>query len=206
MSLSSSHDALYRSGRIKFLPGALQALTLSPTLADLLVKQGVPLFSKDNAVLGVVFQVSDVARVIELGKRRFLDIGCQAWDPAVLRIGLELGSEAVFAVSVDAKAEASFINTNLPSFLSFLAGFQGFLDRARQPDVASIMTQEQARERLAALRRGEVRPAAAQATQFDRAAELSKIKLEFKREDPAAFSDKESWWSRILEQAEDGLI
>lgn len=206
MSPPSSPHSLYQNGRINFAPSVLQALPLSPALVDLMETQGLPLFSKDNAVLGVVFQVSDVVRVIDVGTRRFLDIGCEVWQPDVLRLGIELGSEAVYAVNIDVGAEASFINASLPTLLLFLAGFQDFLERARQIDAVSVMTQEQARERLAALRRGEIRPKAAPPTPFNRAAELSKIKLDLKREDPTAFSDKESWWNRVFEQAEDGLI
>lgn len=206
MSIPSSADALYRNGRIKFPPGALQGLAFSSAFVDLLEERGLPLFSKDDAVLGVVFQTSDVARVIEASKRRFLDVGCVVWDPGRLRIGVELESEAVYALDLAVDAEPGFINTGLPTLLGFLAGFQEFFERARQGDAVSVMTQEQARERLAALRRGEVRPTATPRTPFDRAAELSKMKIDFERKDPPAFFDEESWWNRIFEQAEDGLI
>lgn len=206
MSLPTSADTLYRNGRIKFPPGALQGLAFSSALVDLLEERGLPLFSKDDAVLGVVFQTYDVARVVEAGKRRFLDIGCVVWEPERLRIGVELGSEAVYAIDLAVGAKPGFVNTDLPTLLEFLSGFQGFFGRARQGDAVSIMTQDQARERLAALRRGEVRPAATPKAQFDRTTELSKMKIDFERKDPAAFSDEESWWNRIFEQAEDGLI
>ncbi|QBH00762.1 hypothetical protein EYC56_17580 [Xanthomonas oryzae] len=61
-----------------------------------------------------------------------------------------------------------------------------------------------ARQRLDAMRRGEIRPSV-KPISFDRAAELSKLGDYLKSIDALALRP-ESWWSSVMEQFNDGLL
>ncbi|WIX05815.1 hypothetical protein [Xanthomonas oryzae] len=93
----------------------------------------------------------------------------------------------------------------MKKFLVFIAAVQWFLIAAKaENSVPRTMSLAAARQRLDAMRRGEIRPSV-KPISFDRAAELSKLGDYLKSIDALALRP-ESWWSSVMEQFNDGLL
>jgi SUKH-4 immunity protein len=195
-------EKLYARGAVKFqsLPADL---TLPSETLEFLTKTGLPAFEPDKPLLGLRFD--DEQKVLALGARRFLVIGKEVWRDDLL-IGIDLASGEVDAVSSQPTEQPLYINASVALFVEFLAEMQTYLTAASQdaPPPVMTMSAEQARARLEAFRRGEVKPVT-RVQHFDREKELLRIKKRFRQLDPGSLGS-ERWWDRILEQARDGLI
>jgi hypothetical protein len=191
-------DDLYRQGRLPLSADQLAGLPISDALKGFLESHGLPVVARNDSTLGVIF-TPPVAVDSE-----FLSIGHEVWGPEELQIALNLQTEAVVARDAST-GETTFINTDLRCLLTFLSEFKAFLSRWRTHDAPTIMTQAQARERLAAMRRGELRPKPAPAKKETRSGDLAKVRNRLKALDAKAF-EPDSWWGRIFEQAKDGLL
>jgi hypothetical protein len=193
---------LYAHGQIIVAPDVLRQLGVDGALADFLSTQGLPNLPTEPMLLGLRFEqpfgykAADGSDVAVIANER--------WAKG-LYIGIEPKHKHVLAVS-DGQQGALFINSSLHQFLDFLATAQNFFSRAsKQADQPTTMTIEQARERLAALRRGEIQPKSPPTSPFDRAKEIKRARQLFREIDAPALVGR-TWWNRILEQLDDGLI
>lgn len=193
---------LYAHGQIVVAIDVLHQLGLDGALADFLSIQGLPSMPAESPLLGLRFEPPFGYRT----KNGFniVIIAQERWAEG-LYIGIDPEDEHVLAVS-DQQERAVFINSSLRQFLDFLAIARFFFARtSKQADQATTMTLEQARERLAALRRGEIKPKSPPSAPFDRTKEVTRIRQQFRQIDAPALVGG-TWWNRILEQMEDGLI
>lgn len=95
------------------------------------------------------------------------------------------------------------MNSSVASLSRFLELFAAFFaaDPAAERPPASYSAEQMA-ERLAAFRRGEIRPAAA--PRDDRRSRVKRLKKALKDLDKRAV--RAPWWSIILEQVDDGIL
>lgn len=193
---------LYAHGRIAVAPDTLRPLSIDSALAGFLSTQGLPDLPPDDKLLGLSFK-QPFAHKAANGSN-VLIVAFEQWAES-LYIGIEPKNEHVLALSGQ-QEYVTFINSSLPQFLDFLAMAQDFFNRAPElDDPGTPMTLEQAREEIAALRRGEIRPKSSSPSSFNRPKEVKRIRQQFRQIDAPALIGG-TWWNRILEQMEDGLI
>lgn len=167
---------------------------------DFILRKGLPRLEKEQSVLGVEFKAGGW---VDCGGESFFLCGHETWADN-LDIGVRKGDGRIYAISGIASNPPVFINSSFDRFIGFLELAADFFDRSKQGGSgATVMSAEQARERLAAMRRGEVKPA--KSVIFDREKEVEKLKKVFLEIDPDAL-DGDFWWAIVLEQIEDGLI
>ncbi|AKN94242.1 hypothetical protein ACU10_15580 [Xanthomonas oryzae pv. oryzicola] len=164
---------------------------------SILIDHGLP-GKLEPPVLGLSF-VKPFKKV--MSDRSCLVFASEEWAPD-LWIALNDSGE-VYAVNGD-KCDV-FVNSTLAKFLAFVGKIQQFLIAAKVDDTGPIVrSQAEMRERLEAMRRGEVRPVVKRKV-FNRKSAISELNAEFKEIDSTALQG-ESWWSRILEQLNEGLL
>ena len=186
---------------MKFGSRLLDDLALPSATVDFLKSPGLPVFDSNKPLLGLRF--GDEYGVLSSGSRRFLVIGEEIWRDDLL-IGIEVATGEVHAVFREGVEPPVYINASTPLFIEFLAEMQACFEAVnRDTPVPVTMTEQQARMRLEAFRRGEIKPAPVTG-RFDREEALLRISENFRRLDPRSIQT--AWWSRILEQARDGLI
>ncbi|MEQ4204969.1 SUKH-4 family immunity protein [Actinopolymorpha sp. B9G3] len=98
-------------------------------------------------------------------------------DEAEATLGIKSGTHQIWAVHPEGLLPQRFVNSDLPRFLLFLAHFDDHL-----PDLRDADNQQEARALTGQLRRL------------------------FTVTDPIALTDPESWWSLVLEQADEGFM
>ncbi|WP_181024433.1 SUKH-4 family immunity protein [Paenibacillus sp. UNC499MF] len=105
-----------------------------------------------------------------------------------------------------ASGQTGFVNSDIHLFLLFLSCVRSFIASHSEDDQPTIWTAEEMRERLAAFQRGEIVSQRPNRPIFDRKAELTRMRAMFEEKDAASLADEDHWWSRVLEQLEDGLL
>lgn len=194
-------DNLYAHGQITMAHRELGLLGIDGDLADFLAARGLPKMAPENPLLGVRFREPSIVQ--GAFDAEVVTVADETWSDG-LYIGIERSTGHILGNS-DQPGAAVFINSSLIQFLRFLAAAQEFLSRAsRSSDQASAMTLQQARDRLAALRRGDIQPSA-NADPFDRSAEIERMRELLRQVDPVALTP-DTWWDRVLEQMDDGVI
>ncbi|QBG95179.1 hypothetical protein EYC55_06285 [Xanthomonas oryzae] len=175
----------------------INGIELSDESERILIDHGLP-GTLEPSVLGLSF-VSPFKKGIN--DRFYLVFAREEWAPD-LWIALN-DSGKVYAVNGD-KCDV-FVNSTLAKFLAFVGKIQKFLIAAKVDDTGPIVrSQAEMRERLEAMRRGELQPAVKRKV-FDRKSALSELYTELKEIDSTALQS-ESWWSRISEQLNEGLL
>jgi len=189
---------------VHYDPGLVKSAHFPEGTEAFLLQNGLPLFEPDDAVLGVYFQAFAGQGLIQAGEQQLLPIGYE-WDSetAILGLGTETGHVYSFHPE---SGQLGFVNSDIQLFLSFLSCIRSFVSSQSEGEQAKLMTFEEAQERLAAFRRGEVVPKPQQRQAFDRQAELARIRTRFLEQDARSLANENLWWSHVLEQFEDGLL
>jgi hypothetical protein len=116
------------------------------------------------------------------------------WSPDAERI-VAAGDGTVLVIDPSG-ANATRLNTSVAATEAFLEAFRIFYLGDRPP-VAAAMTVAEARERLAALQRGETLPAHVAPAAAPRGERVAILRASLEAQDPAAVLPG-TWWSRIL--------
>lgn len=198
----TDNSGLYAQGRISIAADRIRNLGLDEATVELLSRQGLPRLTGARGLLGLAFDEPFLLRLGDQGTA--VAIARETWAPD-LYVVISPRSGHVVAVSGKPGEETTFINSSAGQFLAFLGHALEFFSHAsKDADPPTTMTLAQARERLAALRRGDIRPKTV-AVSFDRQKEAARLRQVFKETDPAALVS-ETWWDRVLEQIDDGQI
>jgi hypothetical protein len=106
----------------------------------------------------------------------------------------------VWSYSPDGSSRA-LMNSSVDALRRFLELFGEFFAATDSPPPATY-TAEQMAERLAALRRGEIKPAAPKPD--NRKARVEQLKKTLREIDKPGV--KAGWWSLVVEQVDDGIL
>ncbi|GIP32139.1 SUKH-4 family immunity protein [Paenibacillus sp. J2TS4] len=189
---------------VRYDPVLVRSVNLPKRTEARLLDEGLPLVDPAHAVLGVRFQSFPDMGLIQAGEQKLLPIGYE-WEPETAVLGLAEHSGHVYSFH-PASGQAGFVNTDIRRFLLFLSCIRSFTASQSEGDTATHMTLEEARERLAAFRRGEVVPKPPKRQAFNRKAELARMRARFEEEDASSLAEENHWWNCVLEQLEDGLL
>lgn len=154
--------------------------------------------ASNQATLGVVLDTTGTPPEVTVDGDRLSVIG-YAWEPTTELIAVDHAG-AVWSYSPDRDSRV-LMNSSIDALRRFLDLFAEFFAATAGPPPATY-TAEQMAERLAALRRGEITPAAAKPD--NRKARIKQLKKTLKEIDRPAL--KADWWSIILEQVDDGIL
>lgn len=107
----------------------------------------------------------------------------------------------------DATGDSSPLNRDRGATEGFLEAFAQYLSSGPPAPGPTTMTAEQAAERLRAFRAGEVRPPSrpSEHRALSHRARLRTLRARLRAVDRAA-TGPDSWWSGLVEQAEDDLL
>ena len=152
----------------------------------------------DEATLGVVLDITAVPAEVSVDGERLSVIG-HVWEPATELVGVD-GAGAVWSYSPDRRSRTP-MNSSVGALRRFLDLFGEFFAGTDDPPPATY-TAEQMAEKLAAFRRGEIRPAAGRPDNRD--ARIKQLKKTLREIDAPAV--KAGWWSLVLEQVDDGIL
>lgn len=154
--------------------------------------------SNDDATLGVVLDAAGLTAEVTVDGARLSVIG-YVWEPTTELVAVDSGG-AVWSYS-PGRGTRTLLNSSLEALRQFLSLFERFFAATATPPPATY-TAEQMAEKLAAFRRGEIKPAARRPDQ--RKARVEQLKKALHEIDGAAV--KAGWWSVILEQVDDGIL
>lgn len=152
----------------------------------------------DEATLGVVLDITAVPAEVGVDGERLSVIG-YVWDPATELVGVD-SAGAVWSYSPARRSRAP-MNSSVDALRRFLDLFGEFFAATDDPPPVTY-TAEQLAEKLAAFRRGEIRPASVRPD--NRGARIKQLKKTLREIDGPAV--KAGWWSLILEQVDDGIL
>ena len=152
----------------------------------------------NEATLGVVLDTIAVPAEVGVDGERLSVIG-YVWEPATELVGLD-SAGAVWAYSPGRRSRTP-MNSSVDALRRFLDLFGEFFAVTDDPPPATY-TAEQMAEKLAAFRRGEIKPAVGKPD--NRNARIKQLKKTLREIDGPAVTA--GWWSLILEQVDDGLL
>lgn len=121
------------------------------------------------------------------------------WEPSTELVGLD-GAGAVWSYS-PGRGGRVLMNSSVDALRRFLDLFGEFFRAADDPPPATYTAEEMA-EKLAAFRRGEIKPAVRGPD--DRGARVERLKKALSAVDRPAV--EAGWWSLVLEQVDDGIL
>jgi hypothetical protein len=152
----------------------------------------------NEATLGVVLDTTDVPADVTVDGERLSVIG-YVWEPGTELVGLD-STGAVWSYSPDRGIRVP-MNSSIDALRRFLDLFGEFFAATDDPPPVTH-TAEQMADKLAAFRRGEIKPAVGKPD--NRNARVEQLKKTLREIDkPAA---KTGWWSLVLEQVDDGIL
>lgn len=154
--------------------------------------------ASNEATLGVVLDTTVVPAEVTVDGERLSVIG-YVWEPTTELVALD-SAGAVWSCSPDDGGRVP-MNSSVDALRRFLDLCGEFFAATDGPPPATY-TAEQAAERLAAFRRGEIKPAARKPD--DRKARVKRLKKALREVDRPAV--KAGWWSLVLEQVDDGIL
>jgi len=152
----------------------------------------------DEATLGVVLDSTGLAAEVDTPDARLSVIG-YVWEPTTELVTVD-SDGVVWAYSPD-RGTSMLLNSSVDALRRFLDLFEQFFAVTDAPAPATY-TAAQLAEKLAAFRRGEIRPAPRRPA--NRKARVRQLKQDLHRIDGPAVTA--AWWSTILEQIDDGLL
>lgn len=152
----------------------------------------------NQATLGVVFDTTDTPAELVIDGER-LAVAGYVWEPTTELVAVD-GAGAVWSCAPEGGRRV-LMNSSVDALRRFLDLFGQFFAAtpARPP---TVHTAEQMAAKLAAFRRGEIKPAAPRPD--DRPARIRQLKKALRELDRPAV--KAGWWSAILEQVDDGIL
>jgi hypothetical protein len=156
--------------------------------------------ASNEKVLGVVLDDREGPAEVVVGGDRLTVIGYLE-EPTTDLVAVDRAG-VVWCCSADG-SDRTLMNSSVPSLNGFLDLFAAFFDADPAADSGPVTySAEQMAERLAAFRRGEIKPAAPR--RDDRKSRVKQLKKALKDLDKRAV--KGPWWSIILEQVDDGIL
>jgi hypothetical protein len=204
-------SGFYKDGQISYKRDELNNLGLPASSIEFLVEFGLPKLSEDDeSSLGVVFEER-----FYIGRNQKIVIGKEIWADNLL-IEIDPSSGWVLAAT-DSGSESVFMNSDVNRFILFLSKMHSFMESedADNPP-ARIYSAEEMQKILSIPLEERVKEAQAKLKlQKEMKKKMPKkptrkqkrrdIRQSFKETDPSSLR-ADTWWDRILEQAEDGLI
>ena len=152
----------------------------------------------NEATLGVVLDAAAGPAEVGVDGERLSVIG-YVWEPTTELVGLD-SAGAVWSYSPDRRSRTP-MNSSVDALRRFLDLFGDFFAATDDPPPATY-TAEQMAEKLAAFRRGEIKPAVGRPD--NRAARIRQLRNTLTAIDGRAV--KAGWWSLVLEQVDDGIL
>ncbi|MEH1125303.1 SUKH-4 family immunity protein [Micromonospora sp. CPCC 206061] len=152
----------------------------------------------NEATLGVVLDTTGLAAEVTAQGARLSVIG-YVWEPTTELVAVD-SDGAVWSCSPN-NGTRTLMNSSVDALRRFLDLFEEFFTITDVPPPATY-TAEQMAEKLAAFRRGEIKPAAVRPD--NRKARIKQLKKTLNEIDKPAVTAK--WWSTILEQVDDGIL
>ena len=151
-----------------------------------------------EATLGVVLDTAGLPAEVNSQDARLSVIG-YVWEPTTELVAVDSGGVVwSYSPSHDTRM---LLNSSVDALRCFLDLFEQFFSVTDVPPPATY-TAEQMAEKLAAFRRGEIRPAAGRPD--NRKARIKQLKKALTEIDRPAVAAR--WWSIILEQVDDGML
>lgn len=203
--VNDKYKLLYSSGCISLDRFLLHEFHLSDSLTSFLVSFGLPVSDDKDPFLGIVFQQPCLQ---QQKNQHFLVIATEEWSEN-LNIGIDILSERVYTFSNDEKAK--LINSSLEQFLFYLDATAYFLKSCSLPDTPALtLTIDQSQKMLEDFRNGKIKPDIEKIQALQKCEQLfhvefRKLKNVLRKNDTQALK-RNSWWSNILEEIENGLI
>jgi hypothetical protein len=154
--------------------------------------------ASNQAPLGVVLDTEATPAEVTVHGSRLSVIG-YVGEPTTELVAVD-NAGAVWSCSPDGGGRV-LMNSSVDALNRFLDLFGQFFAAAPETPPMTY-TAEQLAEKLAALRRGEIKPAAPRPD--NRKARVKQLKKALKEIDGAA--TKAEWWSLVLEQVDDGIL
>ncbi|GAB3617763.1 hypothetical protein GCM10027416_23200 [Okibacterium endophyticum] len=156
------------------------------------------------ALASLGFVLSDDAEpgIIDVDGRVLRVVG-HVHSPDEFVVGEDSADGHMWVVDV-ASGRVHHLNQDRVRTGGFLAAFDEYVRDGRSSDTATMLTAEQASQRLAQLRAGRVRPRAATREVVPHNVRFQRLLARLHEIDPEATSS--SWWAGIIEQARDELL
>lgn len=152
----------------------------------------------NEATLGVVLDTTGLAAEVTAEGARLSVIG-YVWEPTTELVAVD--SDGVVWSCSPSHGTRTLMNSSVDALRRFLDLFEEFFAVTDVPPPATY-TAEQMAEKLAAFRRGEIKPAAGRPD--TRKARIKQLNGTLREIDRPAVAAK--WWSLILEQVDDGIL
>ncbi|MET7398362.1 SUKH-4 family immunity protein [Dactylosporangium sp. NPDC005572] len=152
----------------------------------------------NQATLGVVLDTTAIPAEVTVDGERLSVIG-YVWEPTTELVGLD-SAGAVWSYCPDRRSRAP-MNSSVAALRRFIDLFGEFFAATDDPPPATY-TAEQMTEKLAAFRRGEIKPAVRKPD--NRTARIKHLKKTLREIDRPAVDT--GWWSLVLEQVDDGIL
>jgi hypothetical protein len=200
---------LYNQGTIPFNAEQLNNIPIAGTVKTFLTENGLPESPRKESTLGIHF-ISDAKQMtaVSIGTETYWKIGDE-WEENTNIIAIREGTEEVYEVELSNPGKATFINSNLPSFLLLLQYFKQYAKRkeASEPPPMNL-SREEMLKKLEMMKKGTlpVTAPAAKKEKFDQRKEFKAMKSFIQQTDAIAIKDEDYWWSIILEQVEDDIL
>jgi len=192
---------------IRYDQTLVEAACLPEETRRLLLEQGLPqLRHNDEDVLGVHFQPRTDRDFItdKEGKLKLFPIGYE-WEESAAWLCVETGTGRVCTMDAET-GELGQINTSLAAFVEFLKRYADVMQQFSTREEPTILTAEQARLKLEAFRRGEIKPGNKSTSIAAREKAVQELRAYYIEKDPASLASEDAWWSVVLEQLEDHLL
>ncbi|GAA4670418.1 hypothetical protein Prum_072710 [Phytohabitans rumicis] len=151
-----------------------------------------------EATLGVVLDTTGLAAEVAVQGARLSVIG-YVWEPTTELVAVD-SDGAVWSCS-PSRGTRMLLNSSVDALRRFLDLFEQFFTVTDAPPPATYTAAHMA-EKLAAFRRGEIKPAAGGPD--NRKARIKQLKKTLHETDRPAVTA--TWWSTILEQVDDGIL
>jgi len=199
---------LYNQGTISFNAEQLNNVPIGNTVKTFLAANGLPESSRKESTLGIHF-ITDVNQMtaVSVGKENYWKIGDE-WEENTNIIAIKEGTEEVYEIELNS-GKATFVNSDLPSFLLLLQYFKQYSKRKEATEPPPMqLSREEMLKKLEMMRNGTLPVAspAAKKEKFDQKKETKAMKSFMQQTDPIAIKNEDNWWSMILEQVEDDIL
>jgi len=199
---------LYNQGTISFNAEQLNNVPIGNTVKTFLAANGLPESSRKESTLGIHF-ITDVNQMtaVSVGKENYWKIGDE-WEENTNIIAIKEGTEEVYEIELNS-GKATFVNSDLPSFLLLLQYFKQYSKRKEATEPPPMqLSREEMLKKLEMMRNGTLPVAspAAKKEKFDQKKETKAMKNFMQQTDAIAIKNEDNWWSMILEQVEDDIL
>lgn len=197
---------LYNQGTISLNAAQLNNVPIANTVKSFLTENGLPESSRKESTLGIHF-ITDASQItaVSVGKENYWKIGDE-WEENTNIIAIKEGTEEVYEVELNS-GKATFVNSNLPSFLLLLQYFKQYAKRKEASEPPPMqLSREEMLKKLEMMRNGTLPVAAPKKEKFDQKKESKAMKSFMQQTDAIAIKNEDHWWSMILEQVEDDIL